>query len=124
MIALAEIISGELATPNGRNLQERLLQSMFMMERHRGIDAGWREVVAEVRDADVGAPAIGRLAESLRVFICSHKDHPNVASAIWALGALRADEDADLFAAILGENSGYDNFARDQAACALEVIRP
>jgi hypothetical protein len=32
--------------------------------------------------------------------------------------------DADLFATVVGETSGYDSFARDQAACALEVIRP
>ncbi len=30
--------------PVGRSLQERLLEAMFMMERSRGVDAGWRDV--------------------------------------------------------------------------------
>lgn len=37
MIPLAAKIADELATPKGRNLQERLLQAMFMMERYRGV---------------------------------------------------------------------------------------
>ncbi len=123
MTALGDIIANELAAPQGRNLQERLLQAMFMMERYRGIDAGWREVVGEVRDADIRTGAISRLADALRIFIRSPKEHPDVGSAIWALGALRADEDADLFAAVLAASSGYGAHAREQAQCALEVIR-
>jgi hypothetical protein len=123
MIALADIIASELATPRGRSLQERLLQAMFMMERFRGVDAGCGDTIADVAAADISGAAVGRLAEALRIFIRSNKDHPDVGSAIWALGALRADEDADLFSAVLDEKSAYDSFARDQAACALEVIR-
>ena len=124
MTALGDIIADELAAPQGRGLQERLLQAMFMMERYRGIDAGWREVVSEVRGADISTEAVNRLAEALRGFIRYHKHHPDVGSAIWALGALRADEDADLFAAVLTAESGYDTHAREQAQCAIEVIRP
>jgi hypothetical protein len=123
MIPLGDTIANELAAPPGRDLQERLLQAMFMMERYRGIDAGWREVVAEVADADVRAAAINRLAEALRVFIRSHQQHPDIGSAIFALGALRAGEDAALFSAVLGADSGYGPHARAQAQCALEVIR-
>jgi len=101
MIALGDVIANELRAPQGKNLQERLLQAMFMMERYRGIDAGWREVVAEVGEADIGTSAIERLAEALRLFARSYKEHPDVGSAIWALGALRADEDAVLFEAVL-----------------------
>ena len=124
MIALADIIADELTNPVGRNLRERLLQAMFMMERFRGKDAGWRDVVSEVADADIGADAIARLAQALRRFIVSHKDHPDVGTAIWALGALYADEDAALFDLVLADGSGYGTFAREQAQCILEVIRP
>ena len=124
MFALADIVADEPAAPPGRNLQERLLHAMFMMERHRGIDAGWRDLVADVADADLGSVPIGRLAAALRVFIRSHMDHPQVGAAVVALAALRVDRDADLFATVVGENSGYDSYARHQAACALEVIRP
>jgi hypothetical protein len=123
MIALGDIIAEDLGAPQGRNLQKRLLQAMFMMERYRGIDAGWRDVVAEVGDADISTGAINRLAEALRAFIRSHKEHPDVGSAIWALGALRADEDAVLFSAVLSPESGYGSHGREQAQCALEVIR-
>jgi len=122
MIALADIIAEELARPVGRPLQERLLQSMFMIELHRGINDGWREVVREVSDADVVEQAIGRLAEALRFFIRSHKDHPDVGSAIWALGKLRAPQDAVIYEAVLASGSGYSTFSREQATCALEDI--
>ena len=58
MIALADIIADELAKPDGHILQERLLQAMFMFERFRGIDAGWRDMVSEVAEADVSPDAI------------------------------------------------------------------
>src|ERR1043165_3035391 len=115
MIALGDIIAEELATPEGRDLKERLLQAMFMMERYRGIDDGWRDVVAEVRDADIRPRAIDKLAETLRRFVLSHKEHPDVGSAIWALGVLRDDDDADLFDAVLRPDSGYGSHAREQA---------
>ena len=124
MRPLADIIAQELASPVGRSLQERLLEAMFMMERFRGIDAGWDEVVPQIGDADVGADAIGRLAQSLRTFVESHPQHPDVGSAIFALAALRADDDAQLFEAVLRDDSGYGSHAREQAHCALEVIRP
>jgi hypothetical protein len=124
MRALADIIARELANPTGHSLQERLLEAMFMMERFRGIDAGWDEVVPQIGDADVGADAIARLAQALRTFVESHPEHPDVGSAIFALAALRADEDAELFETVLRDGSEYDSHAREQAQCALEVIRP
>jgi hypothetical protein len=124
MCALGEMIVQELANPTGRNLQERLLEAMFMMERFRGVDAGWRDVVPHVGDADIGDESIRRLGQALRTFIESHRDHPDVGSAVCALGALRADEDARLFEAVLRDGSEYDSFAREQAQCALAVIRP
>jgi hypothetical protein len=123
MRTLAEIIAQELATPLGRNLQERFLEAMFLMERSRGVDAGWSDVVPHIGDADVGVDSISHLAKALRTFIQSHPEHPNVGSAIWALGALRADDDAGLFKAVLRTDSGYGPHAREQAQCALEVIR-
>ena len=124
MRALADIIAQELASPLGRSLQERLLEAMFLMERSRGIDAGWRDVVPHIGDADIGVDAIARLARALRTFVELHPQHPDVGSAIWALGALRADDDAKLFEAVLRDGSEYDLHAREQALCALEVIRP
>ena len=91
MRALASIIAQELESPIGRSLQERLLEAMFLMERSRGVDAGWRDVVPQVGDADVGTDSIAHLARALRTFVESHPQHPDVGSAIWALGALRAD---------------------------------
>jgi hypothetical protein len=123
MRALGNIIAQELASPVGRSLQERLLEAMFLMERSRGIDAGWRDVVPQIGDADVGADVITHLARAVRTFVESHPQHPDVGSAIWALGALRADEDAKLFEAVLRDNSGYGSHAREQAQCALEVIQ-
>jgi hypothetical protein len=124
MIALADIIADELAKPDGHILQERMLQAMFMFERFRGIDAGWRDIVAKVAEADVSADAIGRLAQALRTFIVLHKHHPDVGSAIFALGKLYADEDAAIFEAVLKDGSEYDTFAREQAQCILDVIQP
>jgi hypothetical protein len=124
MIALADIIAHELANPVGRSLSERLLQAMFMMERFRGKDAGWRDLVSEVADADIGADAIAHLAQALRRFIVAHRNHPDVGTAIWALGALYADEDAQLFDSVLADGSGYSTFAREQAKFILGVIRP
>ena len=123
MRALASIIAQELESPIGRSLQERLLEAMFLMERFRGIDAGWRDVVPQINDADVGTDSIAHLARALRTFVESHPQHPDVGSAIWALGALRADEDARLFEAVLREDSRYGSHAREQAQRALEVIR-
>ena len=123
MIALADIISTELGEPAGRDLQERLLQAMFMIERYRGIDAGWRDTVAQVADADVSEEAITRLADSLRVFIRLQKQHPDVGSAIWALGKLRAPEDRAIYEDVLAEGSGYSTFARNQSMVALEDAR-
>ncbi len=99
-------------------------QAMFMMERSRGVDAGWRDVVPQIGDADVGEDSIAHLARALRIFVESHPQHPDVGSAIWALGALRADGDAEIFEAVLRDGSGYGSHAREQAQCALEVIRP
>lgn len=124
MHALVTIIAQELANPVGRSLQEHLLEAVFLMERSRGIDAGWRDVVPQIGDADVGADSISQLAQALRTFVESHPDHADVGSAIWALGALRADEDAQLFEAVLRDGSAYGSHARAQAQCALEVIRP
>jgi len=124
MITLADIIANALAKPDGHILQERLLQAMFLFERFRGIDAGWRDVVAEVAEADISADAISRLAQALRKFIVLHKHHPDVGSAICALGKLRADEDATIFEAVLKDGSEYDKFARQQAQCILDVIQP
>ena len=124
MRALSDIIAQELVNPVGRSLQDRLLEAMFMMERSRGIDAGWHEVVPQIGDADVGADAIAHLARALRIFVVSHPQHPDVGSAIWALSALRADEDAEIFEAVLRDGSGYGSHAREQAQCALEVVRP
>jgi hypothetical protein len=124
MRALVEIIAQELAAPAGRNLQERLLEAMFLMERSRGLDAGWSDVVPHIGDADVDEDSISNLAKALRTFIQCYPEHPHVGTAIWALGALRADEDAGLFEAVLRTDSGYGPHARDQAQCALEVIRP
>jgi hypothetical protein len=120
MIPLADTIVGELATPDGRNLQDKFLQAMFMIERYRGIDAGWKDIVKEVADSDVSDAAIARLATALRKFIPTHKDHPDVGSAIWALGKLRAPEDMPLYDRILAPESGYSSVARDQATCARE----
>ena len=124
MRALGDIIAQELANPLGRSLQERLLEAMFMMERSRGVDAGWRDVVPQIGDADVGPDSIAQLALALRTFVESHPQHPDVGSAIWALAALRADEDAEIFEAVVRDGSGYGSHAREQAQCALEVIRP
>ena len=124
MCALSDIIAQELANPVGRSLQDRLLEAMFMMERSRGVDAGWRDAVPQIGDADVCADSIAYLARALRTFVESHRQHPDVGSAIWALGALRADEDAEIFEAVLRDRSGYGSHAREQAQCALEVIRP
>ena len=124
MIDLADIIARELAAPDGRDLQERLLQAMFMMERFRGIDAGWRDIVSDVAEADVGAAAIERLARALRQFIQAHHAHPDVGSAIWALGKLRVSVDAELYEVVLSVESPYSQAARDQAACALEDLQP
>lgn len=82
MHALGDTIAQELASPVGRNLQERLLEALFLMERFRGVDAGWRDL-PQVGDADVSADAIARLAQALRIFIQSYRDHPDVGSAIW-----------------------------------------
>jgi hypothetical protein len=124
MLALGDIIVQELGNPTGRSVRERLLEAMFMMERFRCVDAGWRDVVPHVGEADVGADSIRRLANALRTFIVFHRDHPDIGSAIWALAALRADEDATLFEAVLRDESEYGSFAREQAQRALEVIRP
>jgi hypothetical protein len=124
MQTLAHIIAQDLASPGGRSLQERLLEAMFLMERSRGVDAGWRDVVPHIGDADVGADSIAHLARALRIFVESYPQHPDVGSAIWALGALRAEEDAQLFEAVLRDGSEYGSHAREQAQCALEVIRP
>jgi hypothetical protein len=101
-----------------------MVEAMFMMERFRGINAGWRDLAPRVGEADVDANSIAHLAQALRKFIQSHAGHPDVGSALWALGALCADEDAALFEAVLRDDSKYDSFARDQAQCALEVIHP
>ena len=122
MIPLADRIAGDLAAPKGRSLQEPLLQAMFLMERYRGIDAGWRDAVSEVSDADVSDQAIHHLAEGLRGFVRNHKDHPDVGSAVWALSKLRAVEDAALYRYVLEEKSGYGAHAHEQAKCALEDI--
>ncbi len=122
MIALADIIADELAKPDGHILQDRLLQAMFMFERFRGINAGWRDIVSEVAEADVSPDAISRLAQALRTFILTHKHHPDIGSAIFALGKLRADEDAALFEAVLKDSSEYGTFAREQAQFILNVI--
>lgn len=124
MCAFGDIIAQELANSVGRSLQERLLEAMFMMERSRGVDAGWRDVVPQIADADVDADSIAHLARTLRTFVASHPQHPDVGSTIWALDALRADEDAETFEAVLRNGSLYGSHAREQAQCALEVIRP
>ena len=123
MIPLADIIARELAEPEGRDLQERLVQAMFMMERYRGIDAGWRDTVTQVADADISEQAITRLAVSLRVFIRTQKNHPDVGTAVWVLGKLRAPDDREIYEVVLAEGNGYSKFARDQSTVALEAFK-
>jgi len=123
MIPLAKIIAGELVEPEGRDIQDRLLQAMFMMERYRGVDTGWRDTVTQVADVDISEQAISHLADSLRVFIRTQKNHPDVATAVWALGKLRAPDDRVIHEVVLAEGSGYSKFAREQSTIALEDLQ-
>jgi hypothetical protein len=123
MTDLAGTIAQDLASPEKKDLQERLLQAMFLMERYRGVDGGGRVAVSDVADADVSDSAIGRLAEALRRFVRTQPAHPDVGSAIWALGKLRAAQDAPIFDEVIVAGSGYSQCARDQAKCALEDLR-
>lgn len=120
MISLADTIAGDLADPVGRDLQERLLQAMFLMERFRGVDAGWREVVAEIAEADISEQAIARLTEALEKFIREYPKHSDAGSAVWALGKLHSPAHIALFAQVADPKFGYDDWARKQALCALE----
>ncbi len=119
MHLLAEIIALELRSPIGQNLQERVLQSMFLMERFRGVDAGWRQHT-DVREADISHTSIYLLAHALADFIRRHPSHPDVSSAIWALGKLRDTQFRPLFDSVVAPNSIYDGTARRQALVAIE----
>jgi hypothetical protein len=118
MIDLGAIIIRELDSPQGRDLQERMLEAMLMMERHRGIPVDVT-VSPNVGDADVGELVIKSLADALEKFIRAFPGHRDVGSAVWALGKLREERYSALFATIAEENSGYCDWARDQALCAL-----
>lgn len=118
---LAEIICTELHTPEGRNLQERCLESMILMERFRGrTDAV--EICSSTADADVRPEIIARLADTLASFVRSYPEHPDIGSAVWALGKLCDLRFAALFENVLLPSGAYSEFARDQAAIALDDL--
>ena len=119
MIDLAATVIRDLEAPERKDLQERMLEAMLMMERHRGVPVDV-EIAPDVADADVSSPIIHRLADALEKFIRTFPRHRDVGSAIWALGRLRDPRHADLFLAVTDPSSAYNEWARDQALCALE----
>jgi hypothetical protein len=118
---IIELICRDLASPDGRNLQQCCLQSMVLMERYRGIGTE-DEIAPETADADISSAKIARLAESLATFIASYPHHADVGSATWALGKLRKSDFAPLFEKVLSASGGYDHFARHQAVVALQDL--
>ncbi len=118
---LAELIANALRNPKGLDLHERCLESMVLMERYRGRSTV-TEIVPNTIDADITPATITHLAEALARFIKDHPDHPNVGSAIFALGTLAEPRFAELFERVLTPGSGYNDFARDQAIVSLENL--
>ena len=118
---IIEIICHDFASPDGRNLQERCLESMVLMERFRGVGTV-DEIVPDTADADISPDSITRLAETLAAFIATFPQHPDVGSATWALGKLREPRFIPLFERIIATDSAYNEFARRQATVSLEDI--
>ena len=118
---IIEHICHDLASPVGRNLQERCLESMVLMERFRGIGT-IDDIVPATADADISPTEISRLADCLSDFIVSHPHHPDVGSATWALGKLRDPKFVPVFERVLATNSGYSDHTRHQAVVSLQDI--
>ena len=118
---IIEIICHDFASPDGRNLQERCLESMVLIERFRGggtVD----QIVPDTADADISPDAITHLAEALATFIATFPHHPDVGSATWALGKLREPRFIPLFERVISTDSAYNEFARHQAIVSLEDL--
>src|SRR5579883_2066740 len=118
---LAEVIAKEFRNPEGRNLQERCLESMVLMERYRRMPTV-TEIVPNTIDADISSESISSLADALAEFIKAFTEHPDVGSAIWALGKFGAPRFATLFEAVLATDSRYNEFAQHQATISLENL--
>jgi hypothetical protein len=57
-----EVIANELRDPEGRDLQERCLESMVLMERYRKMSTV-TEIVPNTIDADISFESISSLAD-------------------------------------------------------------
>src|SRR3954465_1886148 len=107
MIDLATAVIRDLEAPEGKDLQERMLEAMLMVERYRGVSVDV-EIAPDVADADVSRPIIDRLAGALEKFILAFPRHRDAGPAIWALGKLRDPRHADLFLAVTESSSAYN----------------
>ena len=94
---------------------------MALMERFRGVGTV-DEIVPDTADADISIEAITRLADALATFITASPQHPDVASAAWALGKLREPRFVPLFERIIAADSAYNEFARHQAIISLQDL--
>jgi len=94
---------------------------MVLMERFRGVDTV-ADLVPSTADADLSVEAIAGLADALATFITACPQHPDVGSAVWALGKLRDPRFIPLFERIMAADSGYEEFARDQAMVSLQDL--
>ena len=118
---LVEIICAEFQTPEGRNLQERCLESMILIERSRGRSDAV-EIAPNTADADIRPEVITRLADTLASFVRAFPQHPDVGSAVWALGKLCDARLTSLFEHVLSPSSNYSESTHSQARVALEDL--
>ena len=73
----------EVGSPD---FQRTLLQAALLLEKHYIPECEWRGVDSDVDDAEVSDASTEELQDVLMAFVKAHREHPNVGTAIWALG--------------------------------------
>ena len=96
MLDCVHKVISELRTLQSPNIQETLLESTLLIEKYTKT-GDWRGISSNVDDADVSSETIAELRQELIDFTRKHPEHPDVATAIWALSKLFDESLRDFF---------------------------
>jgi hypothetical protein len=108
-----------LDTGDDPDIRERLLEATLLIEKFTG-SGDYRRVSPAVDSAEVMAQSIAELRTALINFARSRPEHPDVGSAIWALGKFRDDSLREFFLTELHRHWQARRFhPTSQADCAL-----
>jgi hypothetical protein len=94
---LVDIVIAALRSENPAEIRERLLEARLFIEKSVGTWGSWKGISRSVDEAGLSNGKLLDLRVALLRFAQEHREHSDVGSAIWALGAFRDESLRDFF---------------------------